>query len=659
MDVDAGAAAVQPALSDADDTDTASIDNADRPLAGDSDYFPSSQRLRTAAGDATRYRSTPLNFIRQVYVRLVSRIFRHSKGRGDMLLRNDAGTLTLWPSLKYMFFSSYINRLVIFVPVGIVTYYLESPQVIVFATNAVAIVPLSNILAHATECIATDLGDVVGALMNISFGNLVEIIMFFAALRRKLISHKFRRAPVYERTAFSSNVTTVLSANTNLRVDGHIRVVKSALVGSILVNLLLILGTSIIAAEFLRVDLVYDMNNAQALACLLSLSVFSILVPMAFHFTFKNEQERERAVRSLSRASAIILLIVYFVYLAFLLVPRRRTVILANAGVDRASIDERRDTELGNMEPYTPEADLPRTHGSYQQKEQRPRTIRFMGERSGPSLSRPGYQEDAETLWEYQEEAPFRGNRERSLSQQARHDHTQRWIKGASGVSGSQGASSRHKQSLSLSSLGTTRSLRANDIVERYGDGRGQAYPSQRSSRPHSSFQVVEPISDGDDDLVDPNHKVSRTAAVIALVVSTLLTAICAEFLVDTIEAVTKSSGLTQSFIGLIILSIVGNAAEYITGVRVAARGKLDLAIGVSFGSSIQIALFVAPLTVIGGWVMGKSMTLYLGLFDTTVLVGASILVNFLMVNGKTNYLEGTLLCACYLIIGIGSYLIP
>ncbi|KAI0182482.1 Sodium/calcium exchanger protein-domain-containing protein [Xylaria flabelliformis] len=531
-----------------------------------------------------------------------------------MLLRNDAGTLSLWPSLKYMFFSSYINRLVIFVPVGIVTYYLESPQVIVFATNAVAIVPLSNILAHATECIATDLGDVVGALMNISFGNLVEIIMFFAALRH-----------------------------------GHIRVVKSALVGSILVNLLLILGTSIIAAEFLRVDLVYDMNNAQALACLLSLSVFSILVPMAFHFTFKNEQERERAVRSLSRASAIILLIVYFVYLAFLLVPRRRTVKLANGGIDRASIDERRDTELGNMEPYIPEADLPQTHGSYQQKEQRPRTIRFMGERPGPSLSRPGYQEDAETLWEYQEEAPFRGNRERSLSQQARHDHMQRWIKGSSGVSGSQGTSSRHKQSLSLSSLGTTRSLRANDIVERYGDGRGQAYPSQRS-RPHSSLQIVEPIDDAA--VIDPNHKVSRTAAVIALVVSTLLTAICAEFLVDTIEAVTKSSGLTQSFIGLIILSIVGNAAEYITGVRVAARGKLDLAIGVSFGSSIQIALFVAPLTVIGGWIMGKSMTLYLGLFDTTVLVGASILVNFLMVNGKTNYLEGTLLCACYLIIG-------
>lgn len=84
-----------------------------------------------------------------------------------------------------MFSSSYINHLIIFVPIGIATYYLESHHLIVFATNAIAIVPLSNILAHATECIAIDLGDAVGALMNISFGNLVEIIMFFAALRRK------------------------------------------------------------------------------------------------------------------------------------------------------------------------------------------------------------------------------------------------------------------------------------------------------------------------------------------------------------------------------------------------------------------------------------------------------------------------------------------
>lgn len=90
---------------------------------------------------------------------------------------------------------------------------------VVFATNAVAIVPLSNILAHATECIATDLGDAVGALMNISFGNLVEIIMFFAALRRK---HALTTpaTPLYlpprTQTAFASDITVAPVLTTDL-----------------------------------------------------------------------------------------------------------------------------------------------------------------------------------------------------------------------------------------------------------------------------------------------------------------------------------------------------------------------------------------------------------------------------------------------------------
>jgi hypothetical protein len=110
------------------------------------------------------------------------RLLRDHEGVHD---DDDAQLLSFWQSLHYIFFSSTLNYLTIFAPVGIVTYYLESPYWVVFTSNAIAIVPLSNILAHATECIAADLGDAVGALMNITFGNLVEIIMFFAAIRCK------------------------------------------------------------------------------------------------------------------------------------------------------------------------------------------------------------------------------------------------------------------------------------------------------------------------------------------------------------------------------------------------------------------------------------------------------------------------------------------
>lgn len=142
----------------------------------------------------------------------------------------------------------------------------------------------------------------------------------------------------------------------------------------------------------------------------------------------------------------------------------------------------------------------------------------------------------------------------------------------------------------------------------------------------------------------------------VLLAATSLLVAVCADFLVGTIEDITSSSRdsgiLSESLIGLIILPIAGNTAEHITAVTVALKGKLDLAIGVSLGSSIQIALFVSPLMVIVGWGLGKDMTLYFGLFEVITLVGSGMLVNFVIWNGKTNYLEGVMLCACYAMIG-------
>jgi Ca2+:H+ antiporter len=143
----------------------------------------------------------------------------------------------------------------------------------------------------------------------------------------------------------------------------------------------------------------------------------------------------------------------------------------------------------------------------------------------------------------------------------------------------------------------------------------------------------------------------SRTAAVMLLLISTGLVAICAEFLVDAIPQMTAQSAVSQAFIGLIILPIVGNAAEHVTAVTVAAKNKMDLAIGVAVGSSIQIALFVTPLVVILGWCMNKSMSLYFNLFETVSLFATAFVVNFLVLDGRSNYLEGTLLIAAYIII--------
>lgn len=154
---------------------------------------------------------------------------------------------------------------------------------------------------------------------------------------------------------------------------------------------------------------------------------------------------------------------------------------------------------------------------------------------------------------------------------------------------------------------------------------------------------------------VDPQPDMSRTAAVVMLILSTALVAVCAEFLVNAIPAMIESTNVSEAFIGLIILPIVGNAAEHVTAVSVATKNKMDLSIGVSVGSSIQIAIFVTPLVVILGWCMDKDMSLYFTLFETISLFVTAFVVNFLVLDGRSNYLEGSLLIAAYVIIAYVS----
>lgn len=155
------------------------------------------------------------------------------------------------------------------------------------------------------------------------------------------------------------------------------------------------------------------------------------------------------------------------------------------------------------------------------------------------------------------------------------------------------------------------------------------------------------------------NKAMNMAVSIVVLVVSSALMSLNAEFLVSTIDAVTHSGGwLSESIIGLIILPIVGNMAEYITVVTVAVREKLDLAVAVSVGSSIQIALCVTPLTVLASWIMDREMILTFNYFEMSTLVGAVLLVNLIILGGggeaadpAANSLKGALMCGCYAMI--------
>jgi Ca2+:H+ antiporter len=132
--------------------------------------------------------------------------------------------------------------------------------------------------------------------------------------------------------------------------------------------------------------------------------------------------------------------------------------------------------------------------------------------------------------------------------------------------------------------------------------------------------------------------------AVVALVVVTVFISFCADYLVDSIDAIVESAHISRTFIGLILIPIVGNAAEHVTAVVVALKGKMDLAVNVAIGSSLQIALFVTPFLVILGWIMGQNMSLHFEGFETVIFFLSVLVVNYLIQDGKSNYLEG---CMC------------
>ena len=139
--------------------------------------------------------------------------------------------------------------------------------------------------------------------------------------------------------------------------------------------------------------------------------------------------------------------------------------------------------------------------------------------------------------------------------------------------------------------------------------------------------------------------------SVLLLIASSAALSMCAEFLVSTIDDVVSSGGLSKSVIGLIILPLIGNVVELLTVVTVAAKDKMALAIGVSVGSSIQIALCVAPVTVLAGWTLDRDLVPTFNYFEMATLLGSAILVNSIVLNGRASGLKGASMGACYGII--------
>lgn len=153
--------------------------------------------------------------------------------------------------------------------------------------------------------------------------------------------------------------------------------------------------------------------------------------------------------------------------------------------------------------------------------------------------------------------------------------------------------------------------------------------------------------------------KWSVRTSVIILALATLGIVFMSEALVGAVESVTHELGLSEIFIGIIVIPLVGNVAEHLVAVQVAYKNKMELSLAVSLGSSLQIALFVAPVLVFISLLFGPPLLLVFDEFELVALVSSSLIAAFIAQDGESNWLEGALLLGVYLMIGMAFFFLP
>lgn len=158
----------------------------------------------------------------------------------------------------------------------------------------------------------------------------------------------------------------------------------------------------------------------------------------------------------------------------------------------------------------------------------------------------------------------------------------------------------------------------------------------------------------------DENHRQwSRGKSMTILLIATALVGLLSEFLVGTIENVRDSVGLTEVFVGVIIVAIVGNAAEHSTAILMAMKDKMDLTVGIAIGSSLQIALFVAPVLIFLSYLFGQPMDLEFTVPEVVAVVASVYILFQISGDGETNWIEGIQLLSVYVILGILFFYLP
>jgi len=361
-----------------------------------------------------------------------------------------------------------LNLLLILVPIALILEFSGAPDLWVFATSGIAIIPLAGLMGKSTEMLAHRLGPGIGGLLNASFGNAAEFIIAVFALKA-----------------------------------GHVEIVKASLTGSIIGNILLVLGASFLLGGMRYRKQKFNATAARLSVTLLVIAAIGLLIPAIFH-THLVVHHQTANEKGLSLEIALVLFSVYVLMLVFSLKTHKH---------------------LYNTQPEA----VPKEEDDY-------------------------------------------------------------------------------------------------DIT------------------PYS--EVEEPWS--------------QRVAVTVLLVATFFVGVMSELLVGAIEVASHQLGWTPLFVGVVVVAIVGNAAEHSTAIIVAMKNHMDLSVQIAVGSGLQIALFVAPVLVFVSYLPGfTELDLVFSTLEVVAVAVSVLIVCLVAIDGESNWMEGLLLLAVYVILAIAFYHLP
>ena len=156
-----------------------------------------------------------------------------------------------------------------------------------------------------------------------------------------------------------------------------------------------------------------------------------------------------------------------------------------------------------------------------------------------------------------------------------------------------------------------------------------------------------------------PPLRLGSWSAGILLLAAAAVVAVESELLVAAIQEATTSLGMTEFFVGVVVVAVVGNAAEHFSAVAMAAKNKMDISVTIAVGSSTQVALFVAPVLVIASFLFGNPMSLVFNSFEIAAIALSALVLTVVTADGESNWFEGLQLLAVYLLLVIVFFFVP